>query len=226
MKLLLAEDERELSRVLCAALATQGFETDAVYDGAEAVACALHGAYDCIVLDIMMPVKDGLTALREIRQAGCVSPVLLLTAKAELDDRVAGLDAGADDYLTKPFAIRELMARVRSLARRQQGYGSPRVSVGSVVLDVEQQELSCVNSIRLSRKETRLLELLMRSEGRALPCRDLLRAVWAEEQEEDPAVCHMYVCYLREKLQSVGAGLVIEGEAGGAYRLRSPEESA
>ena len=148
-----------------------------------------------------------------------MTPVLLLTAKAELDGRVNGLDAGADDYLTKPFAIRELLARLRSITRRQIAFTPARLTIGSVVLDVEQQELSCVNAIRLSRKETRLMELLMRNEGKSLESADLLHSVWAEEKEEDPAVCFVYICYLREKLQSVGADLTIEGKQGGAYRL-------
>lgn len=219
MRLLLAEDEQELSRVLCAALKLQDYEVDAVFDGEAAVEKAAANAYDCMVLDIMMPKKDGITALREIRAAGCVTPVLLLTAKAELDDRVTGLDAGADDYLTKPFAIRELLARLRSITRRRTVYAPVRLTIGRVVLDVEQQELSCINSIRLSRKETRLMELLMRNEGKNMESADLLHSVWSEEREEDPAVCFVYICYLREKLLSVGADLIIEGEQGGAYRL-------
>ena len=148
-----------------------------------------------------------------------MTPVLLLTAKAELDDRVTGLDAGADDYLTKPFAIKELLARIRSITRRQTGYTSTRLTVGSVTLDVEQQELSCRNDIRLSHKETKLMELFMRNEGKELSSAEVLRSVWAEEKEEDPAVCWMYVCYLREKLVSVGADLAIEGQQGGVFRL-------
>lgn len=225
MRLLLAEDEQELSRVLCAALKLQDYQVDAVFDGEAAVEKAAANVYDCMVLDIMMPKKDGITALREIRAAGCMTPVLLLTAKAELDDRVTGLDAGADDYLTKPFAIRELLARLRSITRRQTAYAPAKLTIGRVVLDVEQQELSCINAIRLSRKETRLMELLMRNEGKSLESADLLRTVWQEEREEDPAVCFVYICYLREKLISVGADLVIEGEQGGAYRLQRAEGS-
>ena len=219
MRLLLAEDEADLSRVLQAALKLQGYEVDAVYDGEAAVTLARQNAYDCMVFDIMMPKLDGLGALRQIRAKGLVTPVLLLTAKAELDDRVTGLDAGADDYLTKPFAIKELLARIRSITRRQTGYTSTRLTVGSVTLDVEQQELSCRNDIRLSHKETKLMELFMRNEGKELSSAEVLRSVWAEEKEEDPAVCWMYVCYLREKLVSVGADLAIEGQQGGAFRL-------
>lgn len=219
MRLLLAEDEADLSRVLQAALKLQGYEVDAVYDGEAAVTLARQNAYDCMVFDIMMPKLDGLGALRQIRAKGLVTPVLLLTAKAELDDRVTGLDAGADDYLTKPFAIKELLARIRSITRRQTGYTSTRLTVGGVTLDVEQQELSCRNDIRLSHKETKLMELFMRNEGKELSSAEVLRSVWAEEKEEDPAVCWMYVCYLREKLVSVGADLAIEGQQGGAFRL-------
>lgn len=219
MRLLLAEDEADLSRVLQAALKLQGYEVDAVYDGEAAVTLARQNAYDCMVFDIMMPKLDGLGALRQIRAKGLVTPVLLLTAKAELDDRVTGLDAGADDYLTKPFAIKELLARIRSITRRQTGYTSTRLTVGSVTLDVEQQELSCRNDIRLSHKETKLMELFMRNEGKELSSAEVLRSVWAEEKEEDPAVCWMYVCYLREKLVSVGADLAIEGQQGGVFRL-------
>lgn len=219
MRLLLAEDEADLSRVLQAALKLQGYEVDAVYDGEAAVTLARQNAYDCMVFDIMMPKLDGLGALRQIRAKGLVTPVLLLTAKAELDDRVTGLDAGADDYLTKPFAIKELLARIRSITRRKTGYTSTRLTVGGVTLDVEQQELSCRNDIRLSHKETKLMELFMRNEGKELSSAEVLRSVWAEEKEEDPAVCWMYVCYLREKLVSVGADLAIEGQQGGVFRL-------
>ena len=219
MRLLLAEDEADLSRVLQAALKLQGYEVDAVYDGEAAVTLARQNAYDCMGFDIMMPKLDGLGALRQIRAKGLVTPVLLLTAKAELDDRVTGLDAGADDYLTKPFAIKELLARIRSITRRQTGYTSTRLTVGGVTLDVEQQELSCRNDIRLSHKETKLMELFMRNEGKELSSAEVLRSVWAEEKEEDPAVCWMYVCYLREKLVSVGADLAIEGQQGGVFRL-------
>ena len=218
-RLLLAEDEAELSRVLTAALRMQGYEVDAAADGEAAVSLARRNRYDCMVLDIMMPKKDGITALRELRAAGCLTPVLMLTAKAGLDDRVAGLDAGADDYLTKPFAIRELLARIRAITRRQTGYTPVHLSVGDVRLDTEQQELSCVNAIRLSRKETKLMETFMLNEGRAMESAELLRLVWADEAETDPAVCYMYVCYLREKLVSIGATLEIEGEIGGAFRL-------
>ena len=150
MRILLAEDERELSRVLVAALQLQGYEVDAVEAGEAAVLSAHTHVYDAMILDIMMPKKDGLTALSEIRAAGSVTPVLMLTAKAELSDRVAGLDAGADDYLTKPFAIREMLARLRAITRRSSGYTPSKLSLGRLTLDVEAQELSNVTGLHIA----------------------------------------------------------------------------
>ena len=135
-------------------LTHSGYEVDAVYDGQAAVDKALVQSYDCMILDIMMPKKDGVQALQEIREKGDMTPVLMLTAKAEVDDRITGLDAGADDYLTKPFAMGELLARLRSLTRRSTSYAPSKLTVGNVELDVEEQELACRNSIRLANKET------------------------------------------------------------------------
>ena len=223
MKILLAEDERELSRVLVAAMQLQGYRVDAVEDGEAAVLAARAHVYDAMVLDIMMPKKDGLTALSEMRAAGCVTPVLMLTAKAELSDRVAGLDAGADDYLTKPFAIREMLARLRAIMRRSSGYTPSKLKLGGLVLDVEAQELSRVNAVRLSRKETKLMELFLLNPGKALTGGEILRGLWAEEGETDETVPFMYVCYLRDKIRAVGGGARIEGGAGGPYRLLAEE---
>ena len=132
----------------------------------------------------MMPKKDGITALKEIRSTGDVTPVIFLTAKAELDDRVNGLDAGADDYLTKPFAMKELLARIRSATRRAEGYAATKISVGNVTLDTSEQELSCRNSVRLGGKEGALMEVFMRNEGRAFSTEELLRKVWSDEPEQ------------------------------------------
>ena len=132
MRLLLAEDEKEMSAALVAILTHSGYEVDAVYDGQAAVDKALVQSYDCMILDIMMPKKDGVQALQEIREKGDMTPVLMLTAKAEVDDRITGLDAGADDYLTKPFAMGELLARLRSLTRRSQSFTPAKLHVGAV----------------------------------------------------------------------------------------------
>ncbi len=224
MRILLAEDERELSRALCAVLAHEGFTADAVYDGAAAVEQAGKAVYDCMILDVMMPVMDGVTALREIRASGDVTPVLFLTAKAETDDRVTGLDAGADDYLTKPFAMKELLARLRSLTRRTGGYASTKVTVGSTTLDTEEQELSCGNAVRLAGKEVRLLELLMRNPGKEIPTADIFARIWRDEPERGEGVVWIYISYLRQKLFAVGSDLEITGDQGGSFCLIKKED--
>ncbi|MCR5586679.1 MAG: response regulator transcription factor, partial [Lachnospiraceae bacterium] len=161
MRLLLAEDEKELSRALVAVLNHEGYDVDPVYDGEEAVEKGRNGIYDCMILDIMMPKKDGVSALKEMRAAGNVTPALFLTAKSEVDDRVVGLDAGADDYIAKPFAMKELVARIRSLTRRAGSYTPKEIKFGSVTLDTEEQAIYSENSIRLAKKESRLMELFM-----------------------------------------------------------------
>lgn len=169
MRLLLAEDEKEMSAALVAILTHSGYEVDAVYDGQAAVDKALVQSYDCMILDIMMPKKDGVQALQEIREKGDMTPVLMLTAKAEVDDRITGLDAGADDYLTKPFAMGELLARLRSLTRRSQSFTPAKLHVGAVKLDVDEQEMVCCSSIRLANRETKLMKFFMANVGN--PCR-------------------------------------------------------
>lgn len=174
MRLLLAEDEKEMSAALSAILTHSGYDVDAVYDGQAAVDKALSQSYDCMIFDIMMPKKDGVQALKEIRDKGDMTPVIMLTAKAEIDDRITGLDAGADDYLTKPFAMGELLARLRSLTRRSTSFAPSKLTVGSVELDVEEQELACCNSIRLANKETKLMKFFMANVGKALSTAQIL----------------------------------------------------
>ena len=222
MKILLAEDTEELNRAVRQILNMQGYEVDYVYDGQQAVEKASTESYDCMVFDIMMPVKDGITALKEIRAGGDVTPVILLTAKAEVDDRVEGLDAGADDYLTKPFAMKELLARVRSLTRRQSSYTPTDLSVGSVKLSVSEQELSAKNSIRLSNKETKLMEFLMLNVDKEMTGMTLFSHVWNEDEvdgEPEEAVW-IYISYLRQKLMSINADIGIEGNKGGSFTLK------
>lgn len=220
MKVLLAEDEKELSRAVCTVLKMQGYDADPAYDGEEAVQKATGNAYDCMVFDIMMPKKDGIAALKEIRNTGNVTPVIFLTAKAELDDRVNGLDAGADDYLTKPFEMKELLARIRSATRRAEGYASTKINVGNVTLDTSEQELTCRNSVRLGGKEGALMEIFMRNEGKAFSTQELFRKTWSDEPERTEDVVWVYISYLRNKLKSVGADLEIAGEKGGDFILR------
>jgi len=220
MRILVAEDEAELSRALKAVLDHQGYETDVVGDGLAAVEMAARNSYDCMVFDIMMPVMDGLTAVREIRSTGNLTPVIMLTAKTEVDDRVGGLDAGADDYMTKPFAMKELLARIRSMTRRSTAFNPSRLTVGTLTLDIDEQELSAVHSIRLSGKEFQLMEYFMRNPGRAMMTEDLFARIWKDDPEADTEIVWLYISYLRKKLGAVMAEVTIECERGGSFTLR------
>ncbi len=220
MKLLLAEDEKELSRAVCTVLGHFGYETDAAYDGEEAAALAAKNSYDCILLDIMMPKKDGIQVLEELRRSGNVTPVIMLTAKSQVEDRVQGLEAGADDYLTKPFAVKELVARVNSLLRRAGAYTPTKLSLGNVQLDTEQQELSAVNSVRLSRKEAQLMQLFLLNRGKAFSTEELYEKIWRDEPDGHRELVWIYVSYLRQKLAAIAADLRIEGEKDGDFVLQ------
>lgn len=224
MRLLLAEDEKELSRALQAILNHSGYAVDAVYNGREAVEQAGKNAYDAMIFDIMMPVMDGITALKTLREQGDYTPVLLLTAKAEIDDRITGLDAGADDYLTKPFAMGELLARIRSMTRRNDTYTQKKLTVGSVILDTSEQSLSCENSIRLANKEVKLAELFMNHAGIAISTEEILDKIW--NNDGNGKAVWMYVCFLNSKLQSINADIAISGEENGSFTLYVVGEGA
>ena len=186
MKILLAEDTRDMNHVLTAALTHEGYDVDSAFDGEEALDFVRTNGYDAMVLDIMMPKKDGLQVLKELREENIVTPVLLLTAKAEVDDRVNGLDAGADDYLTKPFAMKELLARVRAMTRRKTEYAAKKLQYGDFSLDDEKFELSCENSVRLSVKEFELLQALILNQNHEVSTQYLLEHVWDGAEEAGP----------------------------------------
>lgn len=218
MKLLLAEDEKDMAAALVAVLEHSGYEVDAVRDGRAALVLAHKGAYACMVFDVMMPVMDGVTALKELRAAGDTTPVLLLTAKAEVGDRIEGLDAGADDYLPKPFAMGELLARLRSLTRRAEVYASAELSLGSVTLDVGKQELAAKSAVRLASKETQLMQLLMMNAGKCVTTSEIYERVW-QGAEEDADIVWVYISYLRQKLKAIHGDVAIRGEQGGSYTI-------
>ena len=219
MRILIAEDENDLREVLSAYLKHTGYTVDAAQNGKDALELSRANVYDAIVLDIMMPVMDGVEALVRMRQDGNTAPVLLLTAKSEVQDRINGLDAGADDYLTKPFSMGELMARLRSLTRRNSVYIGGTLSLGPVVLDIRQNILRCVNSITLTQTETELMAMLMRESGKKLTVGEILSRVWRGAHDADGETVKLYVLYLNGKLNSVGARLqVIETE--GCFFLR------
>ena len=219
MKILLAEDTRDMNHVLTAALTHEGYDVDSAFDGEEALDFVRTNGYDAMVLDIMMPKKDGLQVLKELREENIVTPVLLLTAKAEVDDRVNGLDAGADDYLTKPFAMKELLARVRAMTRRKTEYAAKKLQYGDFSLDDEKFELSCENSVRLSVKEFELLQALILNQNHEVSTQYLLEHVWDGAEEAGPDTVWLYISYLRGKLRSVASKVEIAGERGSSFRL-------
>ncbi len=221
IKILLAEDEKELSRAVSTVLKAKGFEVCPVYNGEEAVRAAGEEVFDLFILDIMMPVKDGIEALKEIRSGGDYTPALFLTAKAEIEDRVAGLDAGADDYLTKPFAMAELIARIQSMTRRSREYDSQELRIGHVILDLKELELHNASSVRLARKEALLMELLMKNPGKSLSTEDIFNRIWPDE-ESDPEIVWIHISYLRNKLRAIDADIEILGERDGSYTLIQP----
>jgi len=193
MKILVAEDEIQMNRVLTTALTHEGYDVDSVYDGQAAIDMATENAYDVMVMDIMMPVKSGIEAVQEIRQTGNQSHIIMLTAMAEVDDRVTGLDAGADDYLTKPFSLKELLARLRSMSRRvDTNFTSNILTVGTVTLNVGEQELVSQNTIRLAGKESKMLEFFMLNAGKKLSTDQIFNHVWANDKD-DPEIDNGYV---------------------------------
>lgn len=223
MKLLLAEDTADMNRVITAVLEHENYEVTSVYDGEEAVEHLRADSYDAIILDIMMPKKDGMQVLKELREAGDVTPVLMLTAKAEIDDRVAGLDAGADDYLVKPFAMKELLARIRSLTRRGGGFGQEELRYEDIILKPESFEMKSENTVRLSIKEFELMQTLIVHKGKDLSTQYLLEHVWKGEENAKPDTVWLYINYLRNKLHAIASGAVILGERGKSYRLAPSE---
>lgn len=222
MKILLAEDEKQLSRVLIMAMKSVGYDVDPVSNGQEAVEHAQANAYDVMIFDIMMPVKTGLEALKEIRATGDRTYVIMLTAMAEIDDKVTGLDAGADDYLTKPFSLKELLARLRSLERRTEEYDSDVLAFGDLKVDQSEQRLASHNSMSLSGKETRLLSYFILNADKELSTQQLLNQAWDRDENADAEDVWIYISYLRQKLQAVGSSTIIDGQKGGPYQLSQP----
>ena len=219
MKILLAEDTRDLNRSVTVLFQMQGYEVDSAFDGEQALDFLKNDSYDCVVLDIMMPKVDGYGVLSEMRRRHLSTPVLLLTAKAEIDDRVTGLDAGADDYLPKPFAAKELLARIRALTRRHQRDDFEELRVGSIVLDAGKYTLSSRNSVRLSNKEFDLMALLMSNTDVALSTVYLLEHVWKHDENAQDDTVWLYISYLKRKLQAIHSSYTIVGSKGGSFQL-------
>ncbi|MCD7777547.1 MAG: response regulator transcription factor, partial [Clostridiales bacterium] len=202
MKLLLAEDEKSLSRALYTILTRSGYETETAFDGEEAYEKVETGSYDVIIRDIMMPKEDGITVLKKIREEGNLTPVIMLTAKSEVDDKVTGLEAGANDYLTKPFNSKELIARIKAVSRAQTFQNHPRLNFGNVTIDRETFELSTpTGGLRLANKEFRMLELMMTNPKSRISADRFIEKIWQNDKETEKGIVNIYISYLKKKLE-------------------------
>jgi DNA-binding response OmpR family regulator len=224
MKLLLAEDTRDLNRALTAMLKMQNYEVDSAYDGEEALDYINKNGYDGLILDIMMPKKSGLDVLKEIRARQITTPVLMLTAKSEVDDRVEGLESGADDYLTKPFAMKELIARVHALTRRGRQNKTGELHLGNVTLKEDTGELKAENSIRLSSRESEMLADFLSNSGKELDAHYFLTHLWKDDADAGEDMVLLYVQYLRDKLSYINANLEIQGDKTGPFVLTEKDQ--
>lgn len=220
MRLLYAEDERSMSEAVVDILTFHKYIVDAAYDGEEALAFAQSEEYDGIILDIMMPKMSGLEVLKKLRASGNNTPILLLTAKGEVEDRIKGLDMGADDYLPKPFAMGELLARVRAMLRRREEYTPEILTVGNISLNMKSYELSGPEgAVVLPKIEYQLTEILMLNKGIYLSTDDLLLKIWGYDSDTDVGIVWVYISYLRKRLASVGANVEIKAKRNIGYTL-------
>lgn len=223
MKLLYAEDERPLSEAVVDILTYHKYIVDAVYNGEDAYEYALSGDYDGIILDIMMPKRDGIEVLSALRKNGCRKPILLLTAKTQVDDRIRGLDAGADDYLPKPFDMGELLARVRAMLRRREEFHPDLLSFGDLTLNIQSGILSCREiEFVLPKQEYRLMEQLMTNHNIFLSSEDLLVKAWGYDAETDVNSVWLYISYLRKRLTAMNSLVEIVSKRNIGYRLEMP----
>lgn len=220
MKLLIAEDNKDISKALIVLFQKHGYSADAVYNGNNAFEYAMSGGYDGIILDIMMPGMDGIEVLKRLRRNKLAVPVLLLTAKGELDDRVAGLDAGADDYLPKPFAAAELIARVRAMLRRRSEYRPDLLEVNGMQLDRGRRKLTYgEKSVQLVNREFQVLELLMENNGRVITTNFLMEHIWGWDCAVEVNAVWMTISNLRKKISALSAPVEIRSVRGVGYRL-------
>ena len=224
MRLLLAEDEEALSKALVTILKHNNYAVDAVYDGQQALDYLECGIYDGLILDLMMPKVDGITVLKTIRQKGNKIPVLILTAKSEVDDTVFGLDCGADDYLTKPFVTKELLARIRAMTRRQSDLQDNALVYGDLRLDRTSFELiSKKGKLLLTAKEFQIMEMFMMNPKCILSAEQLMDRVWGLESETEISVVWTYISYLRKKLKTLDSSVTIKAVRNVGYTLEVPD---
>ncbi len=223
MRILLVEDEKRMAQALCEILRLEKYDVDHYDNGTDGLAAIESNIYDIVILDVMLPGMNGYEVARKTRLKGITTPILMLTAKSELDDKVTGLDSGADDYLTKPFMTKELLARLRALGRRMQNSNDGVLSYGDINLDTNTLTLSCTvtgQSVRLSEKEYRILEYLIANSGQILTREQLAMKIWGFESDAEYNNVEVYMSFTRKKLAFVEAKTEIKAVRGIGYELR------
>ena len=223
MRILLVEDEKRMAEALCEILRLEKYEVDHYANGLDGLAAIESNIYDIVILDVMLPQLNGYEIAKRARSQGIVTPILMLTAKSELDDKVIGLDSGADDYLTKPFMTRELLARLRALSRRTLGTTDGVLSFGDITLDTSILTLSCTTngqSVRLGEKEYRILEYLIANSGQILTREQLVMKIWGFESDAEYNNVEVYMSFTRKKLSFIEAKTEIKAVRGIGYELR------
>ena len=222
MRLLLAEDEKSLSKAINAILEKNNFSVDVVYDGKEALEFLKCENYDGVILDIMMPKIDGISVLKEMRKSGNHTPVLILTAKSEVEDKVTGLDSGANDYLTKPFAAKELLARIRAMTRIHGIHSDCRFRVGNITLDSATYELSSpTGSYKLANKEYQMMLMFMNNKTQVISAEHFMEKIWGSESDSDISTVWTYISYLRRKLEALKSDYSIATRRNMGYYLKN-----
>lgn len=220
MRILLVEDELSLSRAIVALLKKNNYSVDAVYNGFDAISYAECGNYDGIILDIMLPGIDGFNVLKRIRESGNRVPVLILSARCDVDDKVKGLDIGANDYLTKPFEVRELLARIRAMTRLSGPTADPVLRIGNIELDTASYTLRAGEScVRLANREYQIMEMLLRNPSRLIPSETFMEKIWGYNSDVEMNIVWVYISYLRKKLTEIGANVEIKPYRNSGYSL-------
>ncbi len=219
MKILVADDEKDLARATRMILNYSGYDVDVAYNGKEALEKVKNDNYDIIILDIMMPIMDGIEALKEMRKAGINTPIILLTAKAGIDDKVEGLDAGANDYLTKPFNKKELLARIRALTRTNEEK-EQKYQIGNIIFNKETAEISSSKAaLHLSNKECELMEMLLKNSEKKIARSDIYKRIWQDE-DADESIVPMYISYIQDKFSALDANVKINDD-NNEYKLEN-----
>lgn len=219
MKLLLAEDEHDLSDAIAKVLRSKNYDVECAFDGQEALDKIYENTYDALILDVMMPKKDGFAVVKELRSQDNYIPILILTAITDIDDKVSLLDSGADDYLTKPFSFKELLARIRALLRRSGGKVKDAYQIGETKLDHETFELSCKGKLRLTATEYKMMEYLIHNHNSLVSTEKLMDAIWDYDSDAEINVVWAYISSLRKKLEQIGSDYTIKAVRGVGYQL-------